>query len=318
MSSAVAAGAELPPAEPLDPQIQLLVDNVPGGISLRLGDDPAKARDQFRRITVALRDQQPAANLAEIREIKVPGTSGELDARVYVPHGDGLTATLLFFHGGGFVVGDIESHDLQARAIAERTGATVISANYRLAPEHPFPAAADDAEVIARWVVANVERFGGDATRLLVGGDSAGGNLAAVCAQQVPGITGQLLIYPTLDFNGATQALADHADGPLLTAEAAVIVRAAYLADGDPDDPRVSPLRGINFSKQPPAVIVTCEYDILRDDGLLYARKLAEAGVAVTHLHYPSLMHGFMGFFPLSPGCDTALDEICSATKELF
>jgi acetyl esterase len=303
----------LPPDEPLDPQIQLLVDNIPGGIGLDLGDDPVRARDQFRRITVALRDQQPPTELAEIRDIKVPGAAGELDARVYLQHGDEPTPTIVFLHGGGFVVGDIDSHDLQVRAIAERTGATIVSANYRLAPEHPFPAAADDAELIVRWVVANVDRFGGDAAHVLVAGDSAGGNLAAVCAQRLPGISGQVLLYPTLDFAGSTQAHTDHAEGPLLTAEAARVIQAAYLVDGDPEDPRLSPLRGEVTSGTPPAVIVTCEHDILRDDGLPYAEKLRKAGVSVTHLHYPALMHGFIGFYPLSEACDSALDEICAA-----
>jgi acetyl esterase len=305
-----------PQAEPLDPQIKLLVDNLPGGIALPVGVDPVKMRDQFRRITVALRDQLGPAELEAIEEITVPGATGELAARVYRPKGDSSTATILFFHGGGFIVGDIETHDLQVRALAERTGATIVSSEYRLAPEDPFPAAADDAEVTARWVVANVDRFGGDASRMVVAGDSAGGNLAAVCAQRVPGVTGQLLIYPATDFSSVTQAMIDHAEGPLLTAEAGAYFRDAYLGDADPEDPRVSPLRGENFGEQPPAVVVTCEYDLLRDDGARYAEKLAEHSVAVTHLHYPSLMHGFLGFYPLSEGCDKALDEIGSVAVE--
>jgi acetyl esterase len=308
---------QLPPAQPLDPQIQLLVDNLPGGIALPVGNDPAKARAQFRRITVALRDQQGPANLATIEDIKVPGAAGDLDARVYTPFGEEPTATILFLHGGGFIVGDIETHDLQVRAIAERTGATVISAEYRLAPEDPFPAAADDAEAIARWVVAHIDDFGRDASRVIVAGDSAGGNLAAVCAQHVPGITGQVLIYPTTNFGEVTPAMSDHADGPLLTAEAGLVFSAAYAGGADPADPRLSPLRGEFTPDSPPAVIVTCEYDILRDDGLPYAEKLREQGVAVTHLHYPSLMHGFLGFFPLSETCNAALDEICTAITAL-
>lgn len=305
------------PAEPLDAQIQLLVDNLPGGISLPVGTDPIKAREQFRRITVALRDQQPPADLAEIRDIKVPGAASELDARVFVPRGDGPTPTILFFHGGGFIVGDIDTHELQTRAIAERTEMQVVSVNYRLAPEDPFPAAADDAEAIANWVVGNIGDFGGDSDHVLVMGDSAGGNLSAVCAQHVKGISGQVLVYPTVDFSEQRPAVEEHADGPLLTAEAGRVFHAAYLADGDPADPRISPLLGEDFAGQPPAVVVSCEYDILRDDGIAYAKKLRDHGVPATHLHYPSLMHGFMGFFPMSPGCDAALDEICAAIRTL-
>lgn len=317
MSPAHADGSPLPPAEPLDAEIQALVDNIPGGIALPSGGDPVKVRDTFRRITVALRDQQGPPNLAAVEELTVPGADGEFAARVYRPRGQAQSATILFFHGGGFVVGDIETHDLQVRTLAERAGATIVSAEYRLAPEHPFPAAVDDAESIARWAVACAEELGGDRARVLVAGDSAGGNLAAVCAQRVPGISGQLLIYPTTDFAGVTQAMADHADGPLLTLEAGALFRTAYLGDADPEDPRISPLRGENFSAQPPAVIVTCEYDILRDDGFLYAEKLREHGVAVTHLHYPSLMHGFLGFGPLSVACDDAFDEIVGALESL-
>lgn len=305
------------PAEPLDAQIQQLIDNLPGGIALPVGGDPVKARDQFRRITVALRDQQGPPDLERVEEIEVPGAVGPLKARVYRPHGKSAAATILFFHGGGFIVGDVETHDLQARAIAERTGATVVSAEYRLAPERPFPAAADDAEAVAGWVVEHAAEFGGDPTKLIVAGDSAGGNLSAVCAQRVAGITGQVLIYPTVDFAAITPSMTEHADGPLLTAEAGAVFHAAYLGDADPKDPRISPLRGEPFGTQPPAVVVTCEYDILRDDGLAYADRLEEHGVAVTRLHFPSLMHGFMGFYPLSSGCNAALDAICSAIGEL-
>lgn len=304
------------PAEPLDPQIQLLVDNLPGGISLPVGTDPVKAREQFRRITVALRDQQPAADLAEIRDITVPGATGDLEGRVFVPRGDAPAATILFFHGGGFIVGDIDTHELQTRAIAERTGMQVVSVNYRLAPEDPFPAAADDAESIATWLTGNIGEFGGDG-RVLVMGDSAGGNLSAVCAQNVAGISGQVLVYPTVDFSVQRPAVEEHADGPLLTAEAGRVFHGAYLGGGDAADPRISPLLGEDFGNQPPAVVITCEYDILRDDGIAYARKLREHGVAVTHLHFPSLMHGFMGFYPMSTGCDAALTDICDATVAL-
>lgn len=303
-------------SEPLDPQIQLLLDNLPGGLALRLGDEPAKAREQFRRITVALREQQPAADLASTEDIEAPGASGALPARVYRPHSS--AATLLFFHGGGFILGDVESYDLQARTIAERTGMTVVSAEYRLAPENPYPAAADDAESITRWAIENARSLGGDPARVIVGGDSAGGNLAAGCAQRVPGIAGQLLVYPVTDFAGSTPSMTEHAGGPLLSAEAGAAAHAAYVGSADPEDPRISPLRAEEFAELPPAVVVTCEYDILRDGGIAYAEKLREHDVPVTHLHYPALMHGFMGFFPLSAGCDSALSEICAATDALL
>ena len=317
MEASATNGFAVPPAKPFDPELQTLADNLPGGLALPVSDDPVKSRDQFRRITVALRDSQPPANLAGMEDIVVPGAHGDLPARVYVPFGEGPTGTLLFFHGGGFIIGDIESYELQVRTIAERTGMTTISAEYRLAPEDPFPAAVDDALSIASWVVANVEEFGDDASRIVVAGDSAGANLAAVVGQHVDGIAGQVLIYPAIDFSTTYGSVDQHADGPVLTKEAGGVFQAAYLGDADPTDPRVSPLLGENFGKQPPSVVVTTEYDILRDGGLAYAAKLEEFGVPVKHLHYPSLMHGFMGCFPFSKTCDRALDEICAATVGL-
>lgn len=303
------------PPEPLDPQVKALDDGLPGGLALPVGDDPVKARDQFRRITVALREQLPPGNLAGMEDITVPGATGDQPARVYIPHGDEPAPVILFFHGGGFIVGDIPSYELQTRTIAERAGMRLISAEYRLAPEDPFPAAADDAESIARWALDHAAEFGDG--RVIVMGDSAGGNLAAVAAQHVDGILGQVLIYPAIDFSRDYPSLQEHADGPVLTAEAGVIFRDAYVGDADPADPRLSPIHATDFAGQPPAVVVTCEYDILRDAGLAYAAKFVEAGGECDHLHYPTLQHGFMGLMTLSEGCNAALDEICAATRAL-
>jgi acetyl esterase len=317
VSSEASSGYKVPAAEPLDSQIQTLVDNLPNGLALPVGDDAVKAREQFRRITVGLREQLPAGDLAETRDITVPGAVGDQRGRVYVPHGEKPMGTFLFFHGGGFIVGDIESYELQARTFAERTGMQVVSVEYRLAPEDPFPAAADDAVSIAKWVLARIDDFGGDAARVIVGGDSAGGNLAAVVAQDINGFAGQVLIYPAADFSKRYPSLDEHGEGPVLTKRAAEVFHTAYLGDADPSDPRLSPLLGADFGNQPPAVVVTCEYDILRDSGLAYAARLEEFGVPVTRLHYPSLMHGLTGFFPLSEACDRALDEICAAAVAL-
>lgn len=313
--SAAPAGPVVPPAEPLDPQLQTLVDNLPGGLALPVKDDPVEARNQFRRLTVALRETLPPANLAGMEDITVPGATGDHEARVYIPFGEEKAPTILFFHGGGFIIGDIPSYELQTRTIAERTGMQVISTEYRLAPEDPFPAAADDAETIARWALEHAEEFGDG--RVIVMGDSAGGNLAAVVGQNVEGITGQVLVYPASDFSREYPSYAEHADGPVLTGEAGAIFRAAYVGASDPTDPRVSPVLGEDFAGQPPAVVVTCEHDILRDVGLTHAARFEDAGAAAKHLHYPSLTHGFMGLFAMSEACDAALNEICAATRNL-
>jgi acetyl esterase len=309
----VAPGGQAPPGQPLDAELQNLVDNLPGGLALPVKNDPVDARNQFRRLTVALRDAQPPANLASIEDLRVPGATGDQQARAYVPFGEAKLPMILFFHGGGFVVGDVESYELQVRTIAERTGMTVISAEYRLAPEDPFPAAADDAESIARWALANAKDFGDG--RVIVMGDSAGGNLAAVVAQNIEGIAVQVLIYPASDFSRDYPSLEQHKVGPVLTGEAGRLFHAAYAGEQDATDPRMSPLFGASAPGQPPAVVITCEYDILRDAGIAHAEALESAGGAVTHLHFPALTHGFMGMFPLSAACDSAIDEFCAATS---
>lgn len=299
----------------------MLVDNLPDGIALPVGD-PVQAREVFRRLTVALRDQQPPADLAAVEDITVPGAVGEQAARVYRPHADGATTTFLFIHGGGFVVGDIESYDLTARTIAERSGATVVSVEYRLAPEGKFPAGVEDALAIADWVLANVDQFGGDSERVLVGGDSAGGNFAAVVAQQTAGrevgFSGQVLLYPVTDMAGDYPSRQEHADGPVLTEKAGRWFHELYLAaDEDTSNPMISPLRFDGFDALVPALVVTAGYDILRDEGIAYAKQLESAGVTTKHLHYETLPHGFLGFGPLSTAADAAITEVSAAIAEL-
>jgi acetyl esterase len=307
---------------PLDPQIQLLVDNVPGGLSLPNGD-PLVARDTFRRLNVMMRDNQPAADLAAIEDIEVPGARGALPARIYRPHAEAQTATLIFVHGGGFVVGDIEGYDLQARTLAERIGATVLSIHYGLAPENPFPDGADDVLSVTHWALDNVDKLGGDSARVGIAGDSAGGNLATVAAlalgDRASALKCQLLIYPVVDFSGTYDSRTENALGPVLTTEGSVWFDSLYLsAPEQRKDPRVSPIFADDVSRLPPSIVVTAQFDPLRDEGSAYAAKLAAAGVPVKQLKYETLMHGFFGFGPLSAGADKAIDEICAAARELL
>lgn len=315
--------ATVPPERaPLDPQIQALNDAVPGGLGLPMGD-PVEARENFRQLTVGVAESVPPADLAAVEDLDVPGAAGILRARLYRPKADSAVPTLLYLHGGGFVVGDVDAYDLQARNIAEKAGVAVLSCDYRLAPEHPFPAAVEDAVALTRWTLANAAKLGGDSARVAIAGDSAGGNLAAVAAQAVrdesPALIGQLLIYPVTDFANERPSHTENADGPLLTRSRMEWFNEHYLPDGaDPRDPRVSPLLAPNLTGLPPAIVVTAGYDPLRDEGDAYAEALRAAGVAVTHLRYPSLIHGFCGFGPFSEGCATAIDEICAATCELL
>jgi acetyl esterase len=306
----------------LDPQIQMLVDNLPNGIALPVGD-PVASREMFRQLTVAVGDAQPPADLEPTETTTVPGATGDHDARIYRQHGDGPTPTILFFHGGGFVIGDVVSYDFQARTIAEKSGATLLSVDYRLAPEEPFPAGIDDAVAITRWALANVDSLGGDPSNFIVCGDSAGGNFAAVVAAELrdesPGISGQLLIYPTTDMteDGNHPSRQLYATGPVLTGEAAIAFGQAYAGDADRTNPRMSPLLNADLSGVAPAVIATAGYDVLGDEGIAYAKALEAAGVQVKHFHYETLPHGFFGFGPFSAAAQAAIDEVCAAVGDL-
>ena len=310
----------------LDEQLQALIDHLPNGLAMPAGD-AVEAREAFRRITVGVGENQPPADLAATEDTTVPGAAGPQKARIYRPHADGPTATYLFIHGGGFVVGDIESYDFQARTLAERMGVTVISVDYRLAPEDPWPAAPDDAEAIARWVLDNIDVLGGDPHRVLIGGDSAGGILAAVAAQTLideqPGFAGLIVMYPAIDLSRGYPSVEEHAAGPVLTAEALMLFGPGYVGKAieqgvDLTDRRISPICFDRLCDMPPTLVVTAEYDVLRDAGQAYAARAAEAGGDVRSLHYPTLPHGFVALIPFSKACDKAVDEVCAASVALL
>ncbi len=320
---ATGTGSAEPAARtPLDPQIKALDDAIPGGLGLPMGT-PTEAREAFHALNVGVAESQPPADLAAIEDIELPGADGLLRARVYRPHADGPVATLLYLHGGGFVVGDLEAYDLQARTIAEQAGVVLVSVEYRLAPENPFPAGLDDAVAATRWALAEAESLGGDPTRVAIGGDSAGGNLAAATSQilrgESPGLSAQLLIYPVLDFAEPRASRIENADGPLLTKERMDWFDGHYAPeDINKRDPRLSPIFADELFGLPSAIVVTAGYDPLRDEGDAYAEALAAAGVPVQHLRFDSLIHGFFGLGPFSDGCTRAIEKICAVTGELL
>ncbi|MFD7918484.1 alpha/beta hydrolase [Streptomyces sp. NPDC059740] len=225
--------------------------------------------------------------------------------RIYTPAGTPGTGPLpvtLFFHGGGWVLGDLDSQDHIARSTANRSGTIVVSVDYRLAPEHRFLAAIEDAYAALTWVAAHASDFGGDGRRIAVYGESAGGNLAAVLAQEArrrggPRITLQVLAYPPVDRFDDSPSMYENIAGPLLSRPWLEWFWGLYLATPDEGaDPRVSPARAVDLTGLPPAVVVTAEHDPLRDQGERYARQLAAAGVPVTHLPVPGATHGFLSF----------------------
>ena len=245
----------------------------------------------------------PAPEMHQVEDRTIPGPGGPLPLRIYTPRPmaeDELAPVLVFFHGGGWVLGDLDSHDVVCRHLAKDGDCIVVSVDYRLAPEHKFPAAIEDALAATEWVAANAASIHGDAGRLAVGGDSAGGNLAAVVCQLAkeqggPPIRFQMLIYPAVDLTSEFPSREEYGDGYFLTKKDMFWFAEHYL-DGseNPHDPRLAPLRHPDLSGLPPALIVTAGFDPLQDEGVAYAEALAAAGVPVEHVHYDDMIHGFI------------------------
>lgn len=312
----------------VDHEVQGLLDLLAeaGGASLSSAT-PEDARARFRMLTVDMRDPDSVIEVGEVRELLVDGGDGLQSARLYRPSADDgpPLPVLVFFHGGGFVIGDLDTHDNQARRLCRDLGALVLSVDYRLAPEHPFPAPLDDCLAATRWAAEHAEELDGDPAQLAVGGDSAGGNLAAMVCQRArdeggPALAAQLLIYPVTDLTDPDgqrhRSRRDNAEGYLLTQDDMRWFEAAYTGD-DEAARRASPLWG-ELAGLPPAVVVTAEYDPLRDEGEAYARALTEAGVPVTHERFDGLIHGFFGMGPLSSACEQAAQRTCDAFGEIW
>ena len=312
---------------PLDPQLAAVLDMMASsGAPALASGTPEQARAGFRFMTVELRDP---ANLAEVRstqDVTYDAATGPRAARIYRPEADGPVPTVLFIHGGGYVIGDIDTHDDHARRICHDVGAVVISIDYRLAPEHPFPAGYDDCVAALRHVHAHLDELGGDPTRVAVAGDSAGGNLSAGVAlaardQGLP-LAAQLLIYPGTDFvdNDVHASRVENAEGMFLTEQDMRWFAAHYLGGDEAlaTDPRASVLAADDLSGVAPAVIATGQYDPLRDEGNAYAAALEKAGVKVIAREYAGMVHGFFGLGHVSAAADRAVSELCADLKALL
>lgn len=303
---------------PLDPQIAGLLDFLAssGAPAMHEGS-PEAARQMFRALAVGGRPEGTAVPVRSVEDVTLPGPAGDLAARVYRPDAEGARPTVVLFHGGGWVIGDLDTHDNMARSICRDCEAVVVSVDYRLAPEAPFPAAVEDALAATRWVASRLADLGGDG-RLAVAGDSAGGNLAAVVAQQLrdaggPALTAQLLVYPAVDVTGDYASRWENAEGYFLDLPTMAWFMDHYAADAAlHEDPRISPLRHTDLSGLPPAVVVTAEYDPLRDEGEAYAEALVAAGVPVEVRRFDGMIHGFFDMGAFSPGAQAAIDEACA------
>ena len=263
--------------------------------------------------------------LARVKEMKIPGPAGEIPIRVYWPEENGPLPALVFYHGGGWVIGNLDTSDSQCRMLSKKASVVVVSVDYRLAPEHPFPAAVDDSYAALVWVSRNADSLGVDASRIAVGGGSAGGNLTAAVALMArdrggPELAYQVMIYPATNlFDLTTPSHREFADGYGLTREHVEFFRDRYLPEvADRKSPYASPLLAESLEDLPPAIVITAGFDVLRDEGIAYAERLEAAGVPTLRAHYPSMIHGFVSMDRLFGEAEDAIDEAAAALSEAF
>ncbi|HUR13394.1 MAG TPA: alpha/beta hydrolase [Mycobacteriales bacterium] len=306
---------------PLDPGLDWLKTMLSAGPSLSSGT-VEQARTNLRVATVDLRDPSTKASVRSVEDTTYAAHEGPRPARVYRPHVEGPVPTVMFAHGGGYVLGDLDTHDPQARFICAEVGAVVVSIDYRLAPEHPFPSGHLDVVAGLRHVAAAVGELGGDPARLAVAGDSGGANLSAgaavVARDEGIALAAQLLLYPSTDFTeeATYPSRVENAEGMLLSVDDMRWFRQHYLAD--PSDVRASLLHHPDLTGVAPAVVATAECDPLRDEGEAYAEALRAAGVPVVARRYDGLPHGFFGLGHVHPVSDKASREACADLKELL
>lgn len=286
---------------------------------------PTQARAGFRQLALGARTPDTVLPVGSVEDMTLPGPGGDLGVRIYRPEADGPVPTVVLFHGGGWVVGDLDTHDAMARSLCRDCTAVVVSVDYRLAPEAPFPAAVEDAVAATRWAAAHLADLGGDA-RLAVAGDSAGGNLAAVVAQTlrdepdgIPALVAQLLVYPATDASGDYASRVENGAGYFLERPTMDWFMRHYASGGAVlTDPRVSPLRAADLAGLPPAVVVTAGFDPLRDEGEAYAAALREAGVPVQVRRFDTMIHGFFDMGQVSPAARNAVSQTCAMFAELL
>jgi acetyl esterase len=293
----------------VDPQIAAVLERVHAAPPLSAGT-PEEGRAGWRALNQLAAQLIPRIEVGSVEDV----SGGPVPVRIYRPEDEPL-ATLMFIHGGGFVIGDLDTYDAQCRMLCSRVGVTVVSIDYRLAPEHPFPAGVEDALAAFDWVVAN------EAGPFVVGGDSAGGNLSAVTAQARRGaIVAQLLLYPSPDLANEYPSMEENGEGLLLTRDDMEWFHHHYLG-GDESartDPRASPLLAEDLTGLPPALVYTAQYDPLRDAGNAYAEALEAAGVKVIHRSFGGLVHGFFGLGPLSQAAAGAVECVCDDLRDVL
>ena len=307
----------------LDPQLKAYADQLAAmGTPPRHTLTPEIVRMSMAAELEMHADQTTSEPVANVENRTIPGPAGEIPIRVYTPQGDGPFPVVVYFHGGGWVLGNLETHDGICRAITNGAACVVVAVEYRLAPEHTFPAAPEDCYAATRWAAQHVEQINGNRARLAVAGDSAGGGLAAVVALMArdrggPLLAFQMLAYPITDLRMASASYTQNAHAPMLTRDDMLWFRGHYLRDAtDATDPLASPLLAQNVSGLPPALIVTAGYDPLRDEGEQYGERLQEAGTPVMVRRYADLAHGFLGLDLIVDRAREAKAETIAALRE--
>ena len=308
---------------PADPQTQQILDLVNGAAPPEpVAPTPETSREAYR----GLSGMMPQGPDVAVTERTIPGPAGEIPLRIYTPDGDGPFGVLVHLHGGGWTIGDLDTHDHPCRTLCAEAGVVVVAVDYRLAPEDPFPAAVDDSWAALQWAAQHADELGGDPDRLAVGGDSAGGNLAAVMALMArdaggPTLRLQLLVYPAVDSRAdhteRYPSLLENAEGFVLTLATMEWFAANYLPDGDDRaDWRASPLLADDHAGLAPAHVVTVGLDPLRDEGRAYVEALRAAGNDVTHAHYDGTIHTSWQLAPVIPAGAQALSEAAARLRE--
>jgi acetyl esterase len=277
---------------------------------------PAEGREMYR----LMRPVIPELPIGSVRDEQIPGPGGDIAVRIYTPSGDGPFGILVNYHGGGWVIGDLDTSDSVCRQLAQTAECVVVSVDYRLAPEHPAPAAIEDSWAALQWVAENQRSLGGNG-RLAVGGESAGGNLAAAMAQHArstggPELHFQLLAYPVVDADMSRQSYVDNGEGYLLTTDTMQWFWDLYCPDVElRSNPALSPLQAEDHSNLPPALIVTAEFDPLRDEGELYGERLKAAGVDAEVIRFDGLVHDFLATAPVFQSSGAAFAQVAARLK---
>ena len=308
---------------PLDPQVQAVLEAMAASGAQPFHTQPvAYCREALLALPTMGGEPEPVGT---VEDRTIPGPDGPIPVRTYTPEGKGPFPILVYFHGGGWVAGSIDTHDRIYRSLTKSTECVTVAVDFRLAPEHKFPAALEDCYAATQWVADHPTAINGDPTRIAVGGDSSGGNLAAAVALMArdrggPKLVYQLLLYPVTDYYApGTASYQEYAEGYFITRNDMIWCWNHYTSSADDTrHPYAVPLQAVDLSGLPPAMVITSEFDPMRDEGEMYAARLREAGVPVSHTRYPGMIHGFVSMAGVVDQAKRALADASAGLRSAF